>query len=157
MDSIIAVVNNNKVLWGLSMLLLNFGSRYVIADLGKTHEIILSSEISKKVIVFAMFFVATRDILTSFLLTLSYILIIDGILHEKRKFCLLPSKIVNEARQNTVKSINKDDYVKAKHIVETFETMKTNKSDLMESEKEELTKKQLYANYLTNVEIAKSS
>lgn len=152
MDSFVAIVNNNKVLWGVSMLLLNFGSRYVIADLGKSHELILSNEISKKIIVFAMFFVATRDILTSFLLTLSYILIIDGILHEKRKFCILPTKMVNDAKQSASRLISPEEYSKAKHIIATYES--SNKATI-QAEQDDLSKKQMYLNYLTNVAIVK--
>ncbi len=91
----IALANNNKLLWGLSMLLLNIGSRFVVADLGVAHEKILSSQIVKKIIVFSLFFVATRDVIISFVLTLIYIIIIDGILHERSKFCIVPEKVIN--------------------------------------------------------------
>lgn len=91
----IALANNNKLLWGLSMLLLNIGSRFVVADLGVAHEKILSSQIVKKIIVFSLFFVATRDVIISFVLTLIYIIIIDGILHERSKFCIVPEKLIN--------------------------------------------------------------
>lgn len=92
-----AVLNQSKVMWGVSMLLLNFGARYVISDLGKVHELLLSSEIMKKVVVLSMFFVATRDLLTSFLLTVAYVIIIDGMLHEKRKICILPNTFITRA------------------------------------------------------------
>lgn len=151
MDGVLAVLNNNKIIWGMSMLLLNFGSRYVIADLGKSHEIILSNEIVKKIIVMSMFFVATRDIVTSFLLTVSYIIIVDGVLHEKRKFCLLPKKIVNMANDARSNAVSKEDYVKAKSIVNAYES---SNQDGFQSDVE-LHKKQLYINYLTNVAIAK--
>lgn len=82
-------LNNNKILWGLSMILLNMGSKYVIGDLGKTHETLMKSELFKKVILMAMFFVATRDVVTSFLLTVLYVILIDGILHERRNFAVV--------------------------------------------------------------------
>ena len=83
-------LNTNKFVWGLSMLLLNFGAKYVVGDLGRIHEMILASEVTKKIIIFSLFFVATRDIITAFILTLIYIFVIDGLLHEKRKFCIVP-------------------------------------------------------------------
>jgi hypothetical protein len=91
---LIAVANNNKIVWGLTMLLMNFGSRYIVGDLGKAHDAILSNQIVKKLIVFSLFFVATRDVLTAFLLTIVYIVVIDGILHEKSKFCIVPRKVI---------------------------------------------------------------
>lgn len=115
MYPIIDLLNNNKFIWGITMLLLNFGSRYVIADLGKFHEAVLSNEYFKKIVIFSMFFVATRDILTAFLLTVLYILIIDGILNEKRKYCIVPSKYKNI-------SISEKEYVNAKKIIENYES-----------------------------------
>lgn len=113
MDSLLAVVNvlnQNKVLWGVSMLMLNFGARFVISDLGKAHELMLSNEIVKKVIIMSMFFVATRDLVISFLLTVAYVIIIDGMLHEKRKFCILPKSITDKANKSasTDKSVSQN-------------------------------------------------
>ena len=90
------------------MLLLNIGSRYVVADLGKTHEKLLNNEIVKKIVVFCMFFIATRDVIVAFLLTLVYVVIIDGLLHEKRKFCIVPKNgdgSIYESYVNTIKNI----------------------------------------------------
>jgi hypothetical protein len=147
MENAIMIFNQNRVVWGVSMLLLNFGSRYVIADLGKFHELILSHQVTKKIIVFAMFFVATRDILTSFMLALAYIIIIDGILHEKRKFCILPQAITQKASSN--KSVSKDDYNKAKSIIDMYE-----KQDFQSAETVGVAKKTLYMNYFNNVSLA---
>lgn len=140
MDGLLMVLNQNKIVWGVSMLLLNIGSRYVIADLGKSHEYILTNQIVKKVVVMSMFFVATRDLLTSFLLTLAYILIVDGILHEKKHFCLLPKKIIEKV--NTT-NINNDDYLRAKNIILAYE--KQTKSINNDENKKE------YLTYLTNI------
>lgn len=141
------VLNQNKVVWGISMLLLNIGTRYVIADLGKSHEYILTNQFVKKIVVLSMFFVATRDLLTSFLLTLGYILIVDGVLHEKKHFCLLPKTILNKVN-NT--NISNEDYLRARSIILTYENQNkatndsANASVLKNNNKEYLT-------YLTNL------
>lgn len=154
MDNVLFVLNQNKVLWGVSMLLLNIGSRYVIADLGKSHDYILSSHIVKKLVVMAMFFVATRDLLTSFLLTISYILIVDGILHEKRAYCLLPKTVLHKVSKP---SISNDDYQRAKHIVMNYE-MKQKASGMNEvSDTHIIEKKKEYINYLTNLALLKTN
>jgi hypothetical protein len=141
-------INSNKIMWGVSMLMLNFGARYVVADLGKAHEVILSHEITKKLIVLCLFFVATRDILMSFILTVAYIVVIDGILHEKRRFCLVPKSIIETAtaKQHTV---SKDDYLKARDIINRYETNKENDKEVIE-----LNKKTLYMNYVNNIKMA---
>lgn len=123
MLELITLLNNNKLIWGVTMLLLNVGSRFVVGDLGKFHELVLSNEYVKKIIVFSMFFVATRDIVASFLLTVLYIVIIDGLLHEKRKFCILPSTLKHSANKDQDKDtqITDTQYIQAKQIVLTFE------------------------------------
>lgn len=113
------VLNNNKLIWGITMILMNVGSRYIITDMGRIHEKILSSEIVKKIIIFSMFFVATRDILTAFMLTVSYTFIVDGILHEKRRFCIIPKRFLNS--QGNAHHVSNEDYLKAKTIVENYE------------------------------------
>lgn len=84
-------MNNDKIFWGITMILLNIGSKYVVADMGKIQEKLLSSIMFKKVITFSMFFVATRDIVVSALLTLSYILYMDVLLNDQSKYTLFQS------------------------------------------------------------------
>jgi phosphomannomutase len=146
MDAI-SIVNNNRVLWGVTMILLNFGSRYVVADLGKSHELLLSNEIAKKIIIFSMFFVGTRDILTSFLLTVAYIIIVDGILHENRKFNLLPKAFLSKAKQNV--SVSQADYERAKQMVSAYEKQTSVQTNVKDA------KSLTYINYLNNVSLIK--
>lgn len=143
-------INTSKIFWGVSMLMLNFGARYVVADLGKTHELILSHEITKKLIVLCLFFVATRDILMSFILTVAYIVVIDGILHEKRRFCLVPKSIIGNAYSK--QNISTDDYIKAKSIIDKYEASQNNDKDVTE-----LKKKTLYVNYMNNLNYMKTT
>jgi hypothetical protein len=144
MDGIFMFVNQNKVMWGVSMLLLQFGARFVLGDLGKAHEVLLSHEITKKMVVMAMFFVATRDIVVSFVLTIAYIVIVDGILHEDRLFSLVPSNIRRKIVQDAKTKIPESDYKKAKEIVKLYEEQEdTTAGDVS------------YLNYVTNVTLAK--
>jgi uncharacterized membrane protein (DUF485 family) len=92
LEETLLLLNNNKILWGVSMILLNLGSKYIMADLGKAHEKLLKQEFFKKIILFSMFFVATRDIVTTFLLTCVYVIVVDGILHEDRNFSIMSDK-----------------------------------------------------------------
>lgn len=110
----LAFLNNNKILWGVTMLLLNMGSKYVLADLGKIHEKVLTNEIAKKIVIFSMFFVSTRDLLVAFLLSVLYIIIIDGIFHEKRNFSLFKGQYNDNV-------ISEEEYKKAKEIIILYE------------------------------------
>lgn len=145
MHDIINILNNNKILWGVTMMLLNLGSRYVAGDLGKVTEAILASDYVKKVIVFSMFFVATRDILIALILTILYALIIDGILHEKRKMCMIPQKY---RIPSITPGITQVDYLNAKKVVSEYEKM--NQSTGVE------TFNTYYKNYATSIKMLNS-
>lgn len=138
----LAILNSNKVLWGATMLMLNFGARYVVADLGKTHEALLSNAFSKKLIILSLFFVATRDLMMSFILTVAYIIVVDGLMHEKRKFSLVPKKMTETFHQ----LVSKEDYNKAKSIIEKYES-----DNKMTEEKYGMDKQTLYLNYTNNL------
>lgn len=132
---IITLLNTSKIFGGISMLLINLGSRHVIADLGFAHEKILTNEYVKVIIILAMFFVATRDIIISFCLTVLYIIIIDGLLHEKRSFCIIPEKFKKG-------SPSKNEYDKARQTVLTYETI---------NRELEQKKSETYQNYLQTI------
>lgn len=112
MDDFVTILNTSKVMGGISMLLLNIGAKYVIADLGIAHEKILNSTAAKKLILWAMFFVTTRDITTAFLLSLAYIVIVDGIFHEQSRYCILPPQFTGKDYkdnywENYIERVNK--------------------------------------------------
>jgi hypothetical protein len=145
MYPIIDLLNNNKFVWGITMLLLNFGSRYVIADLGKFHEAVLSNEYFKKIVIFSMFFVATRDILTAFLLSVLYVIIIDGILNERRKYCIVPSKYKNI-------SVSEKEYLDAKKIIEKYESVVVSEEETKQAYKEKYSNVyNIYENNIKNI------
>lgn len=85
------MINENKYAWGISLLLLNMGSKYLAMDMGKFHEKILSNELVKRFVLFALFFVATRDVVTALSLTLIFSVIVYGFLHENSRFNLVPN------------------------------------------------------------------
>lgn len=111
------ILNNSKILSGVMLLLMNFGSRFVVGDLSHTQNAFLSSEFFKFIIIYAIFFVGTRDIFIAFAMALIYIILVDGILNEKRRFCIIPNKyIVNPS------NVSSEDYAKAKKIIENYES-----------------------------------
>jgi hypothetical protein len=76
---------------GLAMIIMNFGSRYILGDLSQFHENVLKSEVAKKIILFCIFFVATRDILVAIMLTFAFYFVVFGILNEKKLYNIVGS------------------------------------------------------------------
>ncbi len=140
-------LNQNKVLWGVSMLLLQFGARYVLGDLGKVHEVLLSHEVTKKLVILAMFFVATRDIVVSFVLTIAYIVVIDGILHEEKKFSLVPRELHRQIINTSTNQVSQEDYKKAQNIVKLYEERQQKENN---HDEQDLS----YLKYVTNISLA---
>lgn len=83
-------LNNNKVLWAVTMLIFNVGSRFVLTDITIEHEWILTHAVFKRLVVFCMFFVATRDIVLSVILTIAFIVLFNYLLHEQSSLCIIP-------------------------------------------------------------------
>ena len=63
----ITKLNKSKLLSGITLLLLNIGSKYLILDISKGSQSLLKLKIIRRLTLFSIFFVGTRDIILSFL------------------------------------------------------------------------------------------
>jgi len=86
----VQILNSNKIVMGITMLIVNMGSRYVLSDLSPAHERLLSHVVFKRVVVFCMFFVTTRDIVVSVCMTAAFLFLFNVLLHENSQYCILP-------------------------------------------------------------------
>lgn len=89
----ITKLNKSKLLSGVTLLLLNIGSKYLILDITKGSQSLLKLKIIRRLTLFSIFFVGTRDIILSFLLTSAFIIFSNGLFNEKSKYCILPKNI----------------------------------------------------------------
>ena len=122
--SAVSSLNNSKFFSGMLMILMNLGSKYVSMELSELQEDFLSKKIIRRFIIFTIFFISTRDIFISILLTILFILFIGGILNDNSKFCLI-------RRTNPkTKLISKDEVEKAKKIVKKYEKQEMMKKTL---------------------------
>ena len=64
----------NKYLLGIIMILINLGARFIVDDLTPDQKKLINNHITRKIIVFLIFYMATKDILASITLTVIYIL-----------------------------------------------------------------------------------
>jgi hypothetical protein len=110
----LAFLNNSKYFAGISMLLLNLGSRYIAMELSYSQEQLLSNKIIRRLLVFTVVFVATRDIWVSFVLTAVFIVLVSGIFNENSGYCILP-------KSKIFKQISKNDFEKAQQIIKLYQ------------------------------------
>lgn len=73
------VLNQNKFFIGIMMILLNIGSRHLVDEFSTDPNEYSRNILLRRLAVFAVCFIATRDIVTSTLLTAGYIIIASGI------------------------------------------------------------------------------
>jgi hypothetical protein len=83
-------VNESKLLLGISIILLNIGSKYIEMGLTKTQEEALRNGIAREILLFSMIFIATRDIIISILMTASFVILADHILNDTSSMCIIP-------------------------------------------------------------------
>jgi hypothetical protein len=73
------------------MLLLNLGGRFLSLELTKKQEAFLQSPWLRPMIFFTVIFIATRNMVAAFWVTILFFFIIWVVANENSSFCLIPS------------------------------------------------------------------
>lgn len=113
----INMLNNNKVFGSIAFIFMNMGSKYVMGDLNMLHEKFLSSALVKKFVLFCIFFVGSRDIITAACFTFAFFFIINCLTSNKSPFSIIPKTL-------TIGLVTDNEYMMAKKVVEKYESMK---------------------------------
>ena len=74
--------SDNKYLYGIIMIAINIGARFIVDDLTPEQKNLINNHITRKIIVFLVFYVATKDLLASLTLTVIYILFMSDLINE---------------------------------------------------------------------------
>jgi hypothetical protein len=80
-------LNNSKFFAGLVIISLNIASKFVTIKLSKTTETYLRYTFSRQIIIFAMAWMATRDIYMALILTACFVVLADYLFNENSRFC----------------------------------------------------------------------
>lgn len=93
MDTLLTTLSNSQLFNGSIMLLSNIGGKYLALDMPKNIDVLFENyAILRYLILFSVFFIATRDIKISVLLTLFYFIIIKFLINENSRFCIIKNK-----------------------------------------------------------------
>ena len=111
----INALNQSKVFAGILMILMNLGSKY------ETQEEFLSNIVIRRIVVFVVAFIATRDIIISLILTGVFILLVSGLFNDNSHLCII------KKNNPQTKIISKDDVLKAKKIIKKYEKQEIQK------------------------------
>ena len=88
MDILAASVNSNPYFIGLMMLLLNLGGRFLSLEISKDQEKFMTQPAVRRFFLFAVLFVATRNIVIAAGLTVIVILFLGYLFNENSELCL---------------------------------------------------------------------
>ena len=80
--------NTNPYFIGVMMLMLNFGGRFLGMEISKSQEKFFQQAWVRKILIFIVFFIATRNIFVAAFLTLLTSLVFGVLLNENSRFYL---------------------------------------------------------------------
>lgn len=112
-------LGTNKLLIGVFMIFMNIGSRYIELKLTKGQEMILKN-IAREALIFTISFIATKDLLTSFVITAVFIILANFVFNEKSKYNILPEKYKKLAE---IIDTNKDKIISDDEINKAYEVL----------------------------------
>jgi hypothetical protein len=81
-ESIIAGINTNTYLIGMSMIIMNLGGRHLAPSLTAEQDKFFQNQWVRRAMLFVVIFVATRNIFTAFWLSIGLIIVIGYLLNE---------------------------------------------------------------------------
>lgn len=91
MDILMASINTNPYFIGVMMLLLNLGGRFLSLEITKEQEKVLSKPAVRRFFLFAVLFVATRNMVVALGLTVIVVLVLGYLFNENSELCLWKS------------------------------------------------------------------
>jgi hypothetical protein len=111
----VKTVNDSKIFAALVILTLNLSAKFITLPISKTMESFVKNSFSQYILVFAMAWVGTRDIVISLFATFVFGVFMEFILNEKSSFCCLSEGFVT----TQMDKLNKQDSDISKEEVET--------------------------------------
>jgi hypothetical protein len=79
------ILNDNKLFLGIMLIIINIWSRYLVDELSTNPDEYNRNLVLRRIAVFAVCFVGTRDIVVSLLLTAGFIIIAQGVSSRSRE------------------------------------------------------------------------
>jgi hypothetical protein len=87
-DAIVNNINTSPIFIGLMMLTMNLGARFLPAEITRVQESMLSHPYFRRFLIFVILFIATRNIVYAFWLSLIIIFAIGYLFNENSALCI---------------------------------------------------------------------
>ena len=119
-------LNSSRFFAGVVMILLNIGSKFISVQFSKSAEEYLKFTITKQILVFAMAWMATRDIYTSLVLTAVFVVLSEFLFNEESTFCIVPH---NYRVLNKLMDTNNDGVVSHEELNQAIQILEKAKKE----------------------------
>lgn len=90
LNKIAARVDNSKLFAGIMMILLNVGSKFIPIQFSPSTEEYMKMNLGKQILVFAMAWLGTRELFSSLMLTIAFVVISEHLFNEDSEYCVVP-------------------------------------------------------------------
>jgi len=117
-------LNSSKFFTGLVMLTLNIGSKYITLELSTSQEEYIKYTLGRQILVFAILWMGTRDIVTALILTCVFILFADYLFNDNSKYCVIPSSYTEKVNDKESKPITQKEINDAIHLLKQARSQK---------------------------------
>ena len=124
-------LNNSKFMY--CNILMNIGSKYITIELSKSQEQYLKNTVGRQLLIFAISWMGSRDILIALALTAVFVTLTDHLFNEDSKFCIIPQKYRNFER---ILDLDKDNVVTEEELRKATEILE--KAKRREQRREQL-------------------
>lgn len=88
LDAFLQIFNTNPYFIGLMMLILNLGGRFISLEVTKKQEQFLQQPWVRRILIFTVLFVATRNIWVAFWTTVAVVLFLGYLFNENSALCI---------------------------------------------------------------------
>jgi len=112
-------INNSKIAWGLSTVVMQLGARYVVGDLTEMQNKVLASKLVKRLVLCGMIFVVTHDIMLAIGLTAAIHFVLTFLFNEKSRLCILPFSLFFRGDSSST-AISREQYAQALLVVQGY-------------------------------------
>jgi len=94
--TIVQPLNDSKIFAGLVILTLNLSSKMITLPMSRTVESVIKHSFSQYVLVFAIAWMGTREVLIATTVTIIFAICMEFLFNEKSVFCCLSEGFVND-------------------------------------------------------------
>ena len=130
-------INNSKLFTGLIMICLNIGSKFITVKLSPSQEEFMKNYVAREILIFAVCWMGTRDILTSLLLTFIFFIITEYLFHEDSLLCIAPGYL---KKIKSSLDTNGDGIISQDEIENAIKMLTKAKQNFVSKQKEKLFK-----------------